>query len=107
MLQVNAGTLPGGCGMGYVSGYRYAPEIHPDVIARSPWMHQRFQRVDRTPGGCGWISGAFINTPECREVFETLNKKHRLEYMTPVRRNRNSGRKFFFAIWDTKKVRKT
>lgn len=51
-------------------------------------------------GGCGWVLASF--TPQFKEAYEELCERWGAPvYQSPVRKNKNSGNKFFFAIWDT------
>lgn len=53
-------------------------------------------------GGAGWILTGFIDTTDCHMMYNTLCKKFKLVYQSPVRENRNSGNDFFFCIWDAR-----
>ena len=62
------------------------------------------RRLDavETEGGCGFLLAGFIDTSICRQAYEILAKRFKVVYQSPVRRNTNSGNRFFFVIYDTK-----
>lgn len=53
------------------------------------------------PRGAGFSVAGFINTHKCKQAYKELAEKFKTVYQSPVRRNRNSRRKFFFVIYDT------
>lgn len=52
-------------------------------------------------GGCGFLSAAFIDTTECKKMFQFLRDNFPILYQSPIRFNVNSGNNFFFCIFDT------
>lgn len=55
---------------------------------------------DAVSAGCGWYIAGFIDNNECREAYDEMCGKYKLIYQSPVRLNRNSGKDFFFCIFD-------
>lgn len=85
------GTVAGNCGVGYISALEFG--------TADSWLATPLGQV--RGGGCRWLLSGFINEPECEEAYSQLCKKHQLVFQSPVRRNSNSGRMFFFCIFDT------
>lgn len=51
-------------------------------------------------GGTGFSGTGFIPTALSKQTYEHMCKNFRLVFQTPVRTNRNSGNKFFYAMFD-------
>lgn len=51
-------------------------------------------------GGCGFSGTGFIPTPLSKQTYEHMCKNFRLVFQTPVRKNKNSGNMFFYAMFD-------
>ena len=66
-------------------GYRYGP----DCLIK-----------DMESGGAGFVCAGFVDTPECEAAYHALCLKGKLILQTEPRKNYNSGRKFFFAVFD-------
>lgn len=98
-----ARTIPGNCGIGFFSYLSYFDGAHyfGNNYSRPLIKGQRF------PGGCGWQISGFINTKECRQAYKDLSTFAEIVFQSPVRINRNSGRKFFFVVYNTYTHRKT
>lgn len=87
----NESTVHGSCGLSVVYGFR----------GESP-EDQRWRDTILRPEayGTGFYIAAFVDTEVCRDTYTMLSKKHKIVYQSPVRRNRNSGRGFFFCVFD-------
>ena len=87
-IKAELATVPGACGVGVYEGFG----IHYGVdIATAP--HE---------GGAGYVMAGFIYKDKlCDEAFEILNKRFKLVFKSRVRKNKNSGNKFYFAVFDT------
>jgi len=57
--------------------------------------------TSRHQGGTGFFGTGFIDEPHCKETYERLAAMHPLVFQTPVRKNTNSGKDFFYAMFDT------
>lgn len=55
--------------------------------------------------GAGWTFMAFIPTALCKQMYDKYTSLYSIVYQSPVRRNKNSGRDFFFIILDTSKLK--
>lgn len=91
-------TLSGTCGVGLLSGFvddNYYPRdyLTPSKVAVS--------------GGCGWQIAGFINDSVRKQVYEEFKKRFKIVMQSPVRVNKNSGNKFFFIVYDSKKPRRS
>lgn len=54
-----------------------------------------------TMGGTGFLMAGFICRDRvCTKAFRMLKKKYKLVYRSPIRLNKNSGNKFYFAVFD-------
>ncbi len=87
-------TLQGTCGVGLLAGFQTAWSDRPDE-----------RRMDRVVprGGAGWQVAGFVNTNVCKDAYETLKKRYKIVMQTRTRRNNNSGNRFFFCIYDSRK----
>ena len=54
-------------------------------------------------GGADLALAGFINTPDCKKMYDQLAKQFNIVYQSSVRMNTNSGRQFFIVIYDGKK----
>jgi hypothetical protein len=94
-MYANFNSMHGACGVGVYHCFRNE-RIYQ-------WEHPiKFN----AKGGAGWVTAGFVNTTQCHEAYKKLSKKYKLVWQSPVRRNSNSGRDFFFAVWDTRKEKK-
>lgn len=55
--------------------------------------------------GTGFVQAGFIDTPICKQAYELLCSKWPLVFQSEVRKNKRSGNKFFFAVFDVKNPR--
>lgn len=95
-IYVSQRTLENGCGLGYISNYRdytdqWTITVKPKAV---------------TAGGTGLFIGCFVNSINCKKVYEEACANHRLVFQTPMRRNNNSGRGFFTAMFDRSQSKK-
>lgn len=82
------------CGLEVVGGFRYE---------RYDWENAAEHAVQNRRGrGTGYCVAAFIDTAVCRDAYNVVTKKYKVLFQSPVRRNLNSGRPFFFIIYDTR-----
>lgn len=49
-------------------------------------------------GGIGYNVVGFVDTPNCRSAYNEIKEKHTIVFQSPVKRNQNSGNKFFFIV---------
>lgn len=57
--------------------------------------------VMRPEGGAGIHCALFIyKDPVCDEAFKELSAKYKLRYKSRVRKNRNSGNRVYFAVFE-------
>lgn len=84
------------CGLEIVGDFTGAPR-------RWDWESRDRPQVQTIRGtGTGLVLAAFVDTPVCRKAYEKITEKWPVLYQSPRRRNRNSGRDFFFIIYDTR-----
>lgn len=95
-VYVNQRTLENGCGLGYI----YSFSDYKDQWSRN------VKPEEVTSGGTGLFIGCFVNTKNCKQVYEETCAAHRLVFQAPVRRNNNSGRGFFTAMFDRSQSKK-
>lgn len=82
------------CGLGVVGGFRFNPRnIYGETLP---------QVANLSGGGTGYHVAAFVNEPECKAAYHAIANAHRVVYQSDVRVNNNSGRDFFFIIYDTR-----
>lgn len=85
------------CGVGLVGGF----EFNRNNAYGYPM--QEVQNLCRdTARGTGFVLAAFVNDAVCKAAYEAITKAHKLVFQSEVRINRNSGRDFFFIIYDTR-----
>lgn len=90
-------TLNGTCGVGLFSGFYN----HHDPLTRL--LPENVLGY----GGAGWQVAGFIPNKECHEVYDKFKERFQIVMQSPTRHNRNSGNRFFFVVYDTKKPRKS
>jgi len=56
--------------------------------------------------GTGFVQAGFVDTPICKQAYELLSFKWPLVFQSEVRKNRRTGNKFFFAVFDVKNPKK-
>lgn len=97
--------LPGACGVNHLSGFVYR-ERRVRKSKNDWWSDTAYPVEQLQRGGCDWVSAGFINDFRCRKAYEALTAKYGAPvFQTPVRMNRNSLNRFFYAMWDTRKKR--
>lgn len=85
--RVMVTAVPGSCGVSVLYYFEHASYVGQTSL-------------NNISSGAGWCCAGFVNTPRCKRVYKEMCEKYKLVYQTPVRVNRNSGRPFFFAVWD-------
>lgn len=50
-------------------------------------------------GGTEYSIAGFVNTQTCKKAYEILKGRFNIVFQSPVRRNLNSGRDFFFCVY--------
>lgn len=87
MVKVDEDTLIGACGVSVLFEFhtRYGKEISNLI-----------------PGaGIGLVCAGFVDGQESsQEAFAEMEKRGPCVYKSPVRKNRNSGNMFYFAVFD-------
>lgn len=78
-------NAPGTCGVGVWYGYNRPADWHAEV--RNFW------------GGIDYNIAGFVNTINCKRVYNEIKDKHTIVFQSPVKRNRNSGNQFFFVVF--------
>lgn len=82
------------CGVGYVSEFE-------DVEGKEDYRDDYTNILMGTMGGTGFLMAGFIyRNKVCTKAFRMLKKKYKLVYRSPIRLNKNSGNKFYFAVFD-------
>jgi len=89
--------LPGTCGVGLYYSFRDRFADGYGTIGAHDLAGEEHG------GGCGFAVAGFVNTPVCREAYGVLKRRGAIVYQSPVRTNRNSGRQFFFCVYDTRR----
>ena len=92
-------ALQGTCGIGLFYGFDSAYGGQVDS-----WQNP--EKITGQ-GGANWQLAGFIEGHATKEVYETFKKRFKIVLQTPVRRNRNSGNRFFCVMYDTQKPRKS
>lgn len=91
-MNVYVGSVPGTCGVGVVFGFN----------SNDNDINRYGRPISGIPArNAGFELAGFIDTPKCKAVYKELSEKWKTVYQSPVRRNRNTGNKFFFVIYDT------
>jgi len=81
--------LPGTCG---VNLYHYFGRPYAEIAVSSVPL-----------GGADLACASFVNTPDCKQAYDALKVRFNVVYQSSVRINRNSGRPFFFVVYDGKR----
>ena len=83
-------TVTGACGVGVA--YYFGDTDYSD-----------YEIAGQNPGGAGWLCAGFIKDDKiCDKAFGELADKYKVVFITPPRKNVNSGNDFYFAVFDTK-----
>ena len=90
-------ALNGTCGVGLFSGFYNYHDPLPRLLPENVLGH----------GGAGWQVAGFIPTEACHEVYDKFKERFQIVMQSPTRHNRNSGNRFFFVVYDTRKPRKS
>lgn len=53
--------------------------------------------------GAGFLFVSFINSKNCKKVYEALSKSYSILFQSEVRKNTNSNNQMFICIFDLKK----
>jgi hypothetical protein len=106
------GDIVGGqCGIGKLEAFRLETAERGKEFYKNAGYFQTNQVKDTRGsfskskyhyGGTGFFGSGFIDTPECRQAFDELCAEYGLVFQTPVRLNENSGKHFFYAMFDDK-----
>ena len=86
-----AGRVPGTCGVGLYYLFNDPPSYYYSV-----------PRDALVRGGIGYAIAGFVDTPNCKVVYDKIKKDHKIVFQSPVKNNRNSGREFFFIVYTKK-----
>ena len=66
----------------------------------SNYRHE-IRNVTRPEGGAGIHCALFVyKDPVCDAAFQELSSRFKLRYKSRVRKNRNSGNKVYFAVFE-------
>ena len=95
-VYVEETTIEGACGVSV---------LYEFYDIRNSWGYPKKELAPFVPkAGCGIVGAGFIVGDEiCDEAFAKMSELGELMYKTPVRKNRNSGNKFYFALFDMAK----
>lgn len=78
------------CGLGVIGNYS---------TLRPVYSHSNtLSTLDEA--GTGFYVAGFIDTVECKAMYDELIAKFPIVYQSPVRQNVNSGNDFFFCVFD-------
>ena len=88
MARGASAWLAGTCALSVFYGFQYAGG-----------------KLNVPQSGTDFFVAGFIDSHHCRTAYQELCSKYKRVYQSPIRRNSNSGRHFFFAVFD-KKVNK-
>lgn len=78
-------VVPGTCGVGVWYGYNQPMHWHAEI--RNFW------------GGINYNIAGFVDTTQCKKVYNEIKNNHTIVFQSPIKRNRNSGRRFFFVVF--------
>lgn len=86
-MNVETDTVVGACGMGVI--YEFDSSYGHDLDEITPL------------GGAGYVMAGFIEGNEiCDKAFKIMTERWDLVWRSEVRENRNSGNKFYTAVFD-------
>lgn len=84
-------TLAATCGVGLVYAFDAA---YGNQLSKT--------YVKTHGGGIGYNVAGFVSTPRSKRVYEWLSENYDIVFQSPVKKNRRSGRKFFFIVFKDK-----
>ena len=92
ILSASFETVPGACGMGVAYTF--------EEFSKLPYYREPFENGYNS-GGTGFICAGFREGKELDDkVFALMEKRGPCVFRTETRVNKNSGNKFYFAIFD-------
>jgi hypothetical protein len=95
--------VDGQCGIGGLKKFtETTPPYSVEHYESYGYSHLDSGKPLKHCGGIGMFGSGFVNSPSCKKVYEVLNQRFKLVFITPVRQNKNSGNQFFYAMWDDK-----
>jgi len=83
------------CGVGEISGY-HNPSDHYSPDNLTP------ENIKDSGGGIGYNIAGFLNSNNCKAVYEEIKRDYDIVFQSPVKRNKNSGNDFFFIVFKLK-----
>lgn len=102
VMTFNLENQAGACGVGNMYAF-HKYNLNSINIRDCPYYENAFtqENIHSLSGGCGFLSVAFIDTPDCKLMFQKLKEWFPILYQSPIRYNKNSENNFFFVIFDT------
>lgn len=95
-LRVDEESLVGACGVSVLYEFKKGDE-------EKYWLKDIRTLVPQA--GCGWVCAGFIAGNElCDAMFQACLERGPLMYKSPIKKNRNSGHRFYFAMFDWSKT---
>lgn len=102
VLIVNDDTMSGACGVSVFYDFGEREKL------TNRWGGHFITVEQRVPyGGAGLICAGFIyGDILCDKIFEALANKYDVLFVSEPRHNRNSGNKFYMAVFSVKDLKK-
>jgi hypothetical protein len=91
-MNANVGRVIGTCGLGVIHGFEHNFGYGQTLSV---------ERI-RQGGGIGYTVVGFVNQPRCKKMYEWIKERYDIVFQSPVKKNRNSRRKFFFIVFKEK-----
>lgn len=102
-LHVVTHATQGQCGIGRLfsfqteeSANKFNLSVGYPAYSSKTTLHTQVKNLKCT----GFFGSGFLNDDICKAVYEELAANYKLVFQTPVRKNSNSGNKFFYAMFD-------
>ena len=80
------------CGLGLIGNFSFG---------NRQWA-TKLKDINLVNNGIGYTVAGFVDTKVCEKMYKHVAEKYKIVFQSPVKINRNSGRKFFFIIFTKK-----
>ena len=107
-IYVRSSIVSGQCGIGKIEEFQNLTDFQvktyhgtnafrktSDLVRKGENYYSKWHN-----GGTGFFGSGFIDNAICKQTYKELCKHYKLVSQTPVRMNANSGKMFFYAMFD-------
>lgn len=92
-VECEAEPVWGSCGITHFDNFELFEHAYKAYTVRN----KKYKK------GAGFALAGFVNDEACRMAYHIMAKRFKLMFQSPVRVNSNTGNRFFFCVYDTRK----